>query len=590
MLTYFTAIPDNQRTDGYALGDRRETLAHRVDTVEIAEHNGSMINRSSLSRLSRRRILTWAGLSLSLGALSLTPRESIDSLAKATEQHTNSLTNGTSKQSPAITTPPPPLNYLHTAGATIRDASGAVVTLTGINWFGMETGTLAPHGLWLRSYADMLDQIVQLGYNCLRLPFSSMLFTPALTPNGIDFSKNPDLKGLSGLQILDTIVVAAGQRGLKLILDQHRPDTQQQSPLWYTDRLSQEVWVAQWVALAKRYLGNDAVIGADLHNEPAGPATWGSGDPKTDWRIAAEMCGNAILGVNSNWLIFVEGVEKLTDASGNPIDWTWMGGELMNAGKYPVELKTPNRLVYSPHDYGPTVSGQSWFSNKNFPDNMPAFWDKHWGYLQKKGIAPILVGEFGGTSVGKDPDGIWQRSLVSYLKTNHFHYTYWCLNPNSGDTGGLLEDDWLTVNPGKQALLKTYQGAPLKNVAPRVVNAAEIPPPVSGTTTPQTATALPTSQPTMTPSPTSQPTNTSTPTEATPTALPTPSQTASPLPTITDSSSQTYVVETGDTLTSIAVKMYGDPNLWTRIYDANATRLTNPNQIRPGQELVIPKA
>jgi endoglucanase len=367
------------------------------------------------------------------------------------------------------------LNYLRTQGTAIVDARGQAVTLTGLNWFGMETGTLAPHGLWARSYGDMLDQIVKAGYNCLRLPYSNDLFNPKLQPNGIDFTKNPDLQGLTGLQILDRIVTAAGQRGLKLILDQHRPDRSAQSQLWYTDHLSADQWVQQWVALATRYRGNDAVIGADLHNEPSGPCTWGTGNPKTDWALAATTCGNAVLDANPNWLILVEGIEKVTDASGNPLDWTWQGGELIPARDHPIQLKIPNRVVYSPHDYGPGVYNQHWFTDPAFPDNLPAFWDQHWGYLQKNGLAPVLVGEFGGRSVGLDTEGIWQRTLVGYLRANHIHFTYWCLNPNSGDTGGLLEDDWQTINPQKQALLQTYQGTRLTNAAPLVIDQSAVP-------------------------------------------------------------------------------------------------------------------
>ncbi len=368
------------------------------------------------------------------------------------------------------------LNYLHTDGAKIRDASGEVVTLTGLNWFGMETETLAPHGLWVRSYGDMLDQIVQLGYNCLRLPFSSVLFDPKLQPNGIDFSKNPDLRGLTGLQIMDTIVVAAGKHGLKIILDRHRPNSSAQSKLWYTDAMPETTWIAQWKALAERYRGNDAVIGADLHNEPAGVATWGSGDPRTDWAMAAERCGNAILEVNPNWLIFVEGVERYYGPGGNVLDWNWQGGELIAARDRPIKLNVAHRLVYAPHEYGPSVYNQPWLNESNFPDNMPALWNKRWAYLAKEGIAPILIGEFGGPSVGTDTEGKWVRAFVSYIKSIQVHYTYWCLNPNSGDTGGLLEDDWHTVNPGKQELLKTYQGKPLTNAAPDVVNLSAIPP------------------------------------------------------------------------------------------------------------------
>ena len=368
------------------------------------------------------------------------------------------------------------LNYLRAVGSRILDASGRVVLLTGLNWFGMETDTLAPHGLWARSYGDLLDQIVELGYNCLRLPFSSALFDPGRQPNGIDYTRNPDLKGLNGLEILDTIIVAAGRRGLKIILDQHRPDTAHQSPLWYTDHLSTETWIAQWQALARRYLGNDAVIGADLHNEPSGPATWGTGDPQTDWASAAEECGNAILDVNPNWLILVEGIEKIVDRDGRPLDWTWQGGELMGVRQRPVHLRVPDRIVYSPHDYGLSVYNQRWFTDPAFPDNLPSFWDQHWGYIAQDGIAPVLVGEFGGPLGRDQTEDRWQETLVSYLRSHHLSYTYWCLNPNSADTGGLLEDDWKTVNRAKQDLLKRHQGELLTNAAPEVVHGEAVPP------------------------------------------------------------------------------------------------------------------
>jgi endoglucanase len=381
--------------------------------------------------------------------------------------------------SPAKPDPLAGLNYLHTDGAKILDSANNEVLLAGVNWFGLETDTLAPHGIWARNYEEMLDQIVQLGYNCIRLPFSNELFDSTLTPNGIDVYKNPDLKGLNGLQIMDKIVVGAGKRGLKIILDQHRPTTDSQSPLWWTSELSQEDWIENWRALAQRYLGNDAVIGADLHNEPSGDATWGSGDPQTDWPTAAEACAKEIQKINPHWLIVVEGIEKSQDSFGNVMDWTWQGGELIGARFRQIKLDVPNQLVYSPHDYGPSVYQQGWFDDPKFPANLPAFWDFHWGYIHKQGIAPILVGEFGGTSVGTDPEGQWQRAIVNYLKTNGIHYTYWALNANSADTGGLLAPDWTTVNQDKQDLLKTHQGKLLGNKAGEVVDTSAVPRPSS---------------------------------------------------------------------------------------------------------------
>lgn len=54
------------------------------------------------------------------------------------------------------------------------------------------------------------------------------------------------------------------------------------------------------------------------------------------------------------------------------------------------------------------------------------------------------------------------------------------------------------------------------------------------------------------------------------------------------SAERTYTVKSGDTLSKIAKQMYGDPNEYQKIFDANRDRLRDPNQIRPGQELRIP--
>ena len=345
-------------------------------------------------------------------------------------------------------------NFLTTSGSSIVDSKGRVVTITGVNWFGMETGTFAPHGLWSRNWREMLDQITALGYNTIRLPYSNELFDPASVPTSIDFDYNPDLEGLSGIQIMDKIIEGARERGLKVILDRHRIRKESQSKLWYDDKYPEERWIHDWVMLAKRYRGNDTVIGADLHNEPAGDATWGDGNPKTDWRLAAERAGNAILEANPDWLIIVEGIEKFDK------DWYWMGGNLKGVAENPVRLNVPNKLVYSAHDYGPGVFMQGWFQSKHFPHNLYEVWDEHWGYIAKQGIAPVLLGEFGGRSVGSDLEGQWQRRLVDYLKRNGLSYTYWTINPNSGDTGGILRDDWFTIDEAKQSVLSAYQ-APL---------------------------------------------------------------------------------------------------------------------------------
>src|SRR6185437_2739198 len=159
-------------------------------------------------------------------------------------------------------------------GGFLRSSRGKLVTaacqevqLTGVNWFGMETSSFAPHGLDVRNWQAMLDQMVEAGFNTIRLPFSNQfLDDPLALPQGINYRLNPDLRGLHGLSLLDKIVEGASERGLKIILDRHRPTADGQSDLWYTDQVPESRWIADWVMLAKHYRGNDTIIGADLHN------------------------------------------------------------------------------------------------------------------------------------------------------------------------------------------------------------------------------------------------------------------------------------------------------------------------------------
>jgi endoglucanase len=336
--------------------------------------------------------------------------------------------------------------YLHTSGGQILDSNNNVVRLTGLSWFGFETSNFVPHGLWQRSMSSMLDQIKSLGYNVIRVPFTNQMLLGGATPNSIDFNQNPDLQGLTALEILDKLVAGAQARGLRIVLDRHRPDASGQSELWYTATVSEATWIADWTILAKRYLGNPTVIGADLHNEPHGTASWGDGNMMTDWRLAAERAGNAILAVQPDWLIIVEGIEHV----GN--DYYWWGGNLSAAGSAPVRLGVANRLVYSPHDYPASVSGQSWFNDPTYPKNLPSVWDAHWGYLAAEGVAPVWIGEF-GSRLATTSDQQWMMALTSYIGQRGLSFSFWCLNPDSGDTGGLLQDDWVTVNQNKQSLL-----------------------------------------------------------------------------------------------------------------------------------------
>ena len=130
---------------------------------------------------------------------------------------------------------------------------------------------------------------------------------------------------------------------------------------------------------------------------------------------------------------------------------------------------------------------------------MANIWRKQWFYLHEQNIAPILIGEFGGKQTDtQSTEGKWQNAFVSFIKDNALSWCYWCLNPNSGDTGGLLLDDWKTPNQPKLDMLK----------------------PILGNTSPK---PQPQPQPAPTPAPAQQPAPATTP-------APAPATTGSPTP------------------------------------------------------------
>ncbi len=78
--------------------------------------------------------------------------------------------------------------------------------------------------------------------------------------------------------------------------------------------------------------------------------------------------------------------------------------------------------------------------------------------------------------------------------------------------------------------------------------------------------------------------------EPTPEPEPEPTPEPEPEPTPEPQPEGTYTVVRGDCLSKIAKTQYGDSSKWIVIYEANKGIIKNPNQIWPGQILVIPAA
>jgi len=329
-------------------------------------------------------------------------------------------------------------------------ANGALFNLKGVSWFGFDTSNNVVHGLWAQDYRFLLQFVKNNSFNAIRIPFYLELMLNDAKPSSINFYQmNQDLEGLSSLQVLDKIIAAAADIGLLIMLDLHsfQAGTFMQDSLWYDATHPESRVFSTWDKIVSRYANQWNVVALDLKNEPWG-TTWNTGIQGTDWDAAAARIGNHIHSQpgGDKFLIFVEG-----DSKSPPCACFW-GENLQGVRTAPVKLTKNEKLVYSPHCYGPSVAFQEYFNATNFPKNMPSIWDAHFGFVPGLTGNAIVTGEWGGSVSGQN--GVWMNAFVDYLialnATDNF---FWCLNPDAGDTGGLLNYDWKTPDTDKLDLL-----------------------------------------------------------------------------------------------------------------------------------------
>ncbi len=359
---------------------------------------------------------------------------------------------------------PVPRLPLHTEGRFIVDQQGRRVKLSSVAWYGAESVDFVPGGLQLEPLWAIVQRIRCMGFNSVRLPWSNQLYESNPIVPSYAITANPQFAGLHAMDVYDAVVHALAAEGLLVILDNHNSNAEwccgnDGNELWYNADYPQSSWLADWQGMIARYRNVPQVVGADLRNEPRITATWG-GDPSTDWHAAAELGGNAVLSVNPNLLIIVEGINYALDLTG--------------VATLPVELNVPGQLVYSAHDYPFD------YNDLTSESQLAADVNAAWGYIITPGqpyTAPVWVGEFGNchtssncitdTSSTDGSGGLWFSAIRQYLGDNDIDWSWWALNgtetTGSGRTFG-SEETYGVLNPYWNAPAIPNEAAPVLNV------------------------------------------------------------------------------------------------------------------------------
>ena len=447
----------------------KSSSSSSVVSSSIKSSSSSSVPRSSSSIISSIRSSSSVATSSSIVSSSVKSSSSSSIRSSSSSSIKSSSSSVTSSVSGGG-------DWLHIDKNKIVDANGKAVWLTGVNWFGFNTSERVFHGLWSAHFPTMMKSIADHGINTLRVPISVELILEwkagVYKDVNVNTYANPELTGLNSLQIFDRTLELANANGIKVLLDMHSAEADNSGhvyPLWTHGKFTEEDFYTAWTWMATRYKNNDTMVAYDLKNEPHGKAfqetefaIWDNSSASNNWKRVAQEAASRILAINPNVLIMIEGIESYPKPG---VPWTsrdvheyyntWWGGNLRGVTDYPVVVSGhQNQIMYSPHDYGPSVYEQPWFYDGFTMDTLiKDAWYDNWLYIHDKGISPLLIGEWGGFMDG-GKNQAWMTHLRNLMIQKKIHHTFWCLNPNSGDTGGLLGYDWATWDDAKYSLVK----------------------------------------------------------------------------------------------------------------------------------------
>ena len=319
--------------------------------------------------------------------------------------------------------------------------------IKGVSYFGFEDCGHVIHGLNHHPLTWYMDFLSQHQFNVVRLPFSQDWVNDDnsfynFVPSPYMVTADPSLTGLTSLQIMHRVFDEATSRGIYILPDMHRLHCNAQDhETWKLgDQFTNETFITSWQRILQQFSNKPSFMGIDLLNEPRGSATW-SNDTDTSWNLFVDWAIGE-LDIKDH-LIFVEGIE-------------W-GKSFDGMRDHPIN----STVVYSPHVYGPSVTGE------HIPKHLlHGVWDKKFGYLVDQNKT-VVVGEFGRFYIDSDKE--YQDYLVDYLVSKKIPGIFWALGGDSDDTHGLLSrDDWTSPNHEKLQLLRRLQPTPSRRYLRRL--------------------------------------------------------------------------------------------------------------------------
>jgi endoglucanase len=302
-----------------------------------------------------------------------------------------------------------------------------------VNWFGYDTDCHIINGLWVHPidfFFDILSHDIQI--NVLRIPFGYDTIQQWENPPKYEcVTANPWMNDMSIKDTFHVLFQKARERSIAIVLDFHSLNNVITDYL-VSDEMTIDATFEMWKKIMFEFQQYDNFLAIDIKNEPHGSIDW------YEWGSYVSSIVTFIQTICPEYrgLFFVEGIEDKASKS------VW-GGSFSQLQKSMMHIFPNQKIVFSPHIYGYSIRGD--IAN----DDTYALFDYWFGNLRFKfPNNAIVIGEIGGMNIGND--FAWHTKIKNYLKKRNLRdVIYWCLNPNSYDTGGIMEYDWTTIDYSK---------------------------------------------------------------------------------------------------------------------------------------------
>jgi len=308
---------------------------------------------------------------------------------------------------------PPPL---HTKGNRIVGPDGELVRLRGVNIASLE---------WTDSGENVARSlevaIAEWGCNIVRIPLNQDRWfgrSPTQTDGGETYRA-----------IVDSLVVAAAQRGAYILLDLHWSDLGAWGQFIGQHRMPDPGSLLFWQDLGQRYANHPAVL-MGVYNEPHDISweVWRNGgvleeavppserhDPtKPLKRIRTTVRYRAVGHQELYDAIRAAGATENIIVLGG-LDWAYDLAGLLDG----YSIRGEN-LLYDTHVY----------PNKDWKPELS--WEN--AFLTPSRMLPVLVGEWGGSASRDGEPGFVEKFVQCLRDHENLSWTAWDLHPAAGPT------------------------------------------------------------------------------------------------------------------------------------------------------------